>query len=624
MSEEDRSKSHGSSASGSPVDAALAPVMQTIRAGMVVGGYRLIAPIGSGGMGQVWRAVNVTVETVVRAVKVIRPEFSTHQDFQARFLREAALLSGLDHPNVLRFLDVGSVEGTLYLAMELLEGQPVDALLKEKGPLPADLVAQIGAQALAGVAAAHGRGIIHRDLKPANLFLRTDGVVKVLDFGIAKALAGDSTITQTQAASLIGTLPYMAPEFLDDVPASPASDVYAMGISLFQLSAGKLPFTASNAPASAAAAMILLQHVQKPLPDLRSIRPDLPVALVEAIEHATAKRPEGRPTAAELAVRLGALARPASIPKLPSTPTPPVTLPVAPRRRPWSWLLGVIGFCALATAVGIPVWRQLNAPATSPGASPTPRAVVIPTEDVAFKEGSEVGADAQVRDGQWGTGRYRFVPEGYFEMGCVPGDPECGWGETPPHMEKVGSFWMGLTEVTVEDYKTCRRVGLCDEPRPTSHQECNWAIPSRNFFPMNCVSWEEASKFCRGVVGGRLPTAAEWEYAAKSGQQRIYPWGNHPPDIALSVFGSPRTATAQVGTHRPGANAWGLEDLAGNVWEWTSSHFPGGSSDYQIRGGGWRSKPGELRNSTVEGAEPGRSTDDLGFRCIVPVTPTER
>ncbi len=265
-----------------------------IGSGAVLGGFRLLEVLGEGGMGVVFRAENLHAPSLIRAIKVIRPEFAARPDFRQRFLREADLMERLRHPNILRVENVVEEMGILFLVMEYLVGRTAEQLLAAKrGLLPIGEAHGIVVAALNGIAHAHQRRIIHRDLKPANIFLCSDGTVKVLDLGIAKDIGARVQLTNTGQGTP-GTPAYYAPEFLDGAPASPASDVYAMGITLFELLAGRPPFLAGGGTERQAALSLMVQNATQPIPDVRTFRSEVPEQLARVVQRATAKKISGR------------------------------------------------------------------------------------------------------------------------------------------------------------------------------------------------------------------------------------------------------------------------------------------------------------------------------------------
>lgn len=235
------------------------------------------------------------------------------------------------------------------------------------------------------------------------------------------------------------------------------------------------------------------------------------------------------------------------------------------------------------------------------------------------------------------------IPAGSFNQGCVSGDKKCDSDETPASRMELRTFSLGKTEVTARAYAKCAEAGVCSakaESRDSDMGICNWKN-GRLGHPMNCLTWDEARTFC-GWIGGRLPTATEWEYAAKAGRDIIHPWGNEPVDgtranycdkncpSALTrqehvdfqlkgkiTFGDSDgwAGTAPVGKYPRGANGWGLLDMAGNVWEMTESDYD--QDRKEMRGGGWTGTPQTLRASYRNMRTPTYWYDFIGFRCAL-------
>lgn len=248
--------------------------------------YHLDRWIASGGMGEVWQATDTLLDREV-ALKVLRREYADEALVRARFAAEARHAGALQHPNVASVLDYGEipVEGQPplpFLVMELVEGQPLSDLLAGGRALPALVAADYVAQAADGLEAAHAIGIVHRDVKPSNLLVTPQGRVKVTDFGVARA-ADSAAFTLT--GHLIGTPHYLSPEQADGGSATAASDVYALGIVLFECLSGRKPFVGETAVATA------LMHIRDPLPPLPSAVPE---RLQRIVQVATAKDPSDR------------------------------------------------------------------------------------------------------------------------------------------------------------------------------------------------------------------------------------------------------------------------------------------------------------------------------------------
>jgi serine/threonine-protein kinase len=269
--------------------------------------YELTRRIATGGMGEVWRATDTVLGREV-AVKILKAEYADDAGFRARFETEARHAAALHHPNVAAVFDFGDGEdGRPFLVMELVEGQPLSALLRPGKQMPPDQARDLLGQAADALAAAHAKGIVHRDVKPANLMVTPDRQVKITDFGIARAAAG---MALTQTGQVMGTPQYLAPEQAEGGTATSASDVYSLGVVLFECLAGRRPFT-GDSPVTTA-----LAHIREPVPDLPA---NVPGDLAAVTRRALAKNPKERfRNAAEFAA---ALRNPSSVPPL----VPPVT-----------------------------------------------------------------------------------------------------------------------------------------------------------------------------------------------------------------------------------------------------------------------------------------------------------
>jgi eukaryotic-like serine/threonine-protein kinase len=267
--------------------------------------YRIEGEIGRGGMGVVYRAVDTRLGRPV-AIKVLPNEVTGDPERQRRFLREAQSASALNHPNIVTIYEVGDDAGTTYIAMELVEGTPLDRLLTQ-GPLPVATVLDYAAQIASALAAAHGRGIIHRDIKPANIVITGDGRAKVLDFGIAKLVdlpSTEATITSvpTVAGTILGTAEYMSPEQAEGRPVDARSDIFSFGAVLYEMLTGRRPFGGSTR-----VGIITAVLRDQPAP-ARSFRADAPAAIDPILQRALAKDPSARyPDAAAMRADLAAL-----------------------------------------------------------------------------------------------------------------------------------------------------------------------------------------------------------------------------------------------------------------------------------------------------------------------------
>jgi eukaryotic-like serine/threonine-protein kinase len=272
--------------------------------GRTIQNYRIEELIGEGGMGTVYRATDILLHRPV-AVKMLHAHLLRDATFMERFRNEAVLSAQLNHPNVATLYNLLQDRNDNLMIMELVSGQTLDKLVKHQGKLSVEIAVKITMQALDGLQHAHQRGILHRDIKPANLMLTHEGVVKLMDFGIAR-LQGSTRLTRTDR--VVGTLEYMAPELLDRAEPSVQSDLYAVGVLLYELLSGKMPFEATTD-----ATLISQILTKKPIP-LRSYFAELPKNLEMVLERLFQKKPDKRyASASELKNVLANIVAPGAI-----------------------------------------------------------------------------------------------------------------------------------------------------------------------------------------------------------------------------------------------------------------------------------------------------------------------
>lgn len=246
--------------------------------------YQIIKSIGEGGMANVYLAYDTILDRNV-AVKVLRGDLATDEKFVRRFQREALSASSLSNPNIVEVYDVGEDNGEYYIVMEYVEGKHLKNLLKKRGKLTVPEVVDIVLQITNGLSVAHDSYIIHRDIKPQNILILDNGLIKITDFGIAVAM---NATQLTQTNSVMGSVHYLPPEQASGKGATLQSDIYSIGILMYELLTGKLPFKGDNA------VEIALKHLKEPMPSIRDEIPDIPQSVENIILKATAKNPKNR------------------------------------------------------------------------------------------------------------------------------------------------------------------------------------------------------------------------------------------------------------------------------------------------------------------------------------------
>ena len=313
---------------------------------LISGRYRLIGPVGDGGMATIWRALDEQLDREV-AVKLLRPQFSSDPGFAARFKQEARAAGGLSHPNIVSVYDYGTdgADGDQYIVMELVEGRDLSTILRERGALSTNDAVRVAIGVASALEVAHRKGIVHRDVKPGNILITDDGDVKVTDFGIARAVAEAS---MTVTGTTLGSVHYFSPEQARGDEVTGASDVYALGIVLFEMLTGRRPFEGDTAAA------VALKRLNEDPPTPAAIGHAVPPGLEAIVMRAMAREPADRfPDAGAFAEALRVW-----------------------RRDPDAIPPGVVGAAAAGAAVAAP---------TPPAGEPTvyiPPKVTVPADRV--------------------------------------------------------------------------------------------------------------------------------------------------------------------------------------------------------------------------------------------------
>ncbi len=393
------------------------------------GRFRILEPLGSGGMGKVYKAMQSPLDRIV-ALKVLNPEYANDKDpgFERRFFLEAAMTAKLHHPNTITVHDYGRTDdGMLYIAMEYVEGETLQAMLAKTKTIGWARALNIGGQICRSLREAHKLGIIHRDLKPANVMVLHEetgsDLVKVLDFGLVKAFAGEAlpklSPELTQAGVLLGSPLYMAPETAKG-EADPRADIYSLGVLLFQIITGKPPFTGKDS------IDIIVKHIRERAPRLKSLKPDVPDSVDLLIATCLEKEPGDRYQTMDEVLdamksivsdtgQSGAFSDPrpnitlprsassASIRRVSATgshrrPNPSIEVPIetaelqTPRRLPLPWLIAGAVVLAGAIVFGVGLWGSKPKPMPMP----VPPVALAPAVPLPRQEPAHASVDSPI------------------------------------------------------------------------------------------------------------------------------------------------------------------------------------------------------------------------------------
>jgi serine/threonine protein kinase len=615
--------------------------------GKSLGRYHILEQLGEGGMATVYKAFDTRLEREV-AIKVVRRKAFPEEKIERilkRFDREAKALAKLNHANIIPIIDSGEEDGTPYLVMGYIPGGTLKEKLKGK-PIPWQEVAQLLAPIAHALAYSHKQNIVHRDIKPSNILITENGQLMLTDFGIARVLQAEETLDLTGTGMGVGTPEYMAPEQGLGHKVDHRADIYALGIIFYEMVTGRKPFQADTPMA------VVIKQINDPLPRPTQFVPDLPKDVEKTLLKALAKDPKNRyQRMGEFALALEKLAdRQGKVVPIRRKPardrhkkTKKITIPSKTLR----WItLGLVGIALIFGASRLIDINQMAelfptstptytstatlvktaVPSATLQITSTPRITTTPTLTATPALG--VGS-TWVRPADGMTMMY--IPAGEFEMGQADGN----YGETPVHTVFLDAFWIDKNEVTNELYQKCVEAGFCEENQPELFN-----ADEGGSFGVG-MSWFHGNDYCKWV-GGRLPTEAEWEKAARGSLVgKKYPWGDILECLQGEAYGSHEEAGCKVtemGSLRlTEPNGYGLYEMAGGNWEWVFDWYnavyyynspyenPLGPIDGKtkvLRGGGG-SLADTFRVSYRGQNSPVTKSGNISFRCVVDLSPEE-
>lgn len=593
--------------------------------GQVVGRYKVGNVIGRGGMAQVYIGEQTNIKRQV-AIKVLHSYMASDETFIRRFEREVQTIANLQHPRVLPVYDFGKYEDILYIVMAYMAGGTLEEVIA-KGQLSLSETVDYTRQIAEGLDYAHRYGIVHRDLKPGNMLLDSENNLHLSDFGIAHISQSATALT---GSSVVGTPAYMAPEMFEGGELTPATDIYALGITIYEMLTGARPFVGETP------AQVMLNHLTGPIPDIQATHPEIPQTVGYVLQRALAKKPTIRyqnaislandlaeavynpgttritpinyagttqpdleaviPNTRELpitpdpAVRYRAQPEPQRVPNRPYPDLPDKQ----PRRRKGSRdsFAGIaIGVLALGLiALGV-VWLTFpelfedfsifteatptEAPVADAGEEPVPTSTSEPSPTPTIAPTTDPAAVAVPA-----TPTITSTPSPIVlaREDVVNNDDWEPIIESIANVDMalvpVGCFIMGdaggfAAEKPISEY--CIQQPFWIDVTEVTNQDFG---PTAIGFPgvrrpASGVDWFEAQEHCE-ARGGRLPTEPEWEWAARGPNSWEYPWGNTFDSNQIFYDANSSSGPGDVGT-RGGASWVGAVDMSGNVWEWSLS-----------------------------------------------------
>ena len=554
--------------------------------------YKVIESLGRGGMAEVYKVWDTQRQEHL-AAKVLREDLAHDLIFLKRFEREARTLAKLQHPNIVRFYGLEQDEMLVMMLMDYIEGESLRELIfrnRGKGLSSSEITRVIQPIATA-LHYAHQKGIVHCDLKPGNILIDKNGEVYISDFGIARHIDA-ATMTLIGA----GSPAYMAPELVRGQEPTPQSDIYSLGIVLYEmLTGGERPFTGDKTTITGSTAeKVRWEQVrlspESPRKHNKNISSEMEAVVLQCLEKKQGKRFTS--AVALLSVLVGDTGQ---LEKKPSRrmkqqaqkkdliqkrkikPTQRQSADRREKKPIWQrWYLwaGLVAATVviLLTQITLPVIEIPVPPTETPPATAiptrTPPPAHTPTSQATSTPNPNLGIGSTFISEVDGM-RMMFVPEGEFLMGS-----EDGFGdESPQHRVYLDAYWIDQTEVTNVVYKQCVNNGACDLIGSSYGDIYNNGNDYSNY-PVVNVSWYDANAYCQWV-GRRLPTEAEWEKAARGDDGRTYPWGENISCSQANYWDCNEFLnTSPVGYYGDvGASPYGAYDMAGNVWEWVADWY---------------------------------------------------
>lgn len=584
--------------------------------GKTIGKVRIEKLLARGGMAEVYLGTHLTLERPV-AIKLLHSHIEEEPTLLERFHREAKVVAGLRHPNIVQLFDFDTMDGHPYIVMEYLKGPTLANYLRglhqNNERIPLHQVARLLKGITDALDYAHGQSVIHRDIKPGNIMLHSnkrtipldqpltnDVEAVITDFGLVRIM---NAASQTASGMVSGTPAYMSPEQGRGDQTDHRTDIYSLGVVLYEMLAGRVPFEADSTLA------VIYMQINTPPPPI----PGIARAVQAVLDRALAKNPEGRyQSSREMATdffsSIGMTAEAKTMNETPvnadrteiSFKAPELPLKPAKPTRKWS-LIGAGAFsivCLLALGAGVWGLSSFSSFSSLLPSSSRPTAIVTSTapESTAAEVVPITGALPD------GAGMVQVKADAY-EVGMESTDEY----HSAPQKIELSDFWIDQYQITNDQYQKF----LTDTGTPPP---VVW--PGDANHPVRGVSWDQAVAYC-AWLNKRLPTEAEWEAAGRGpgAEPQLYPWGN---DVTAEgqALRLPDEDTYEVGTQSFNESPFGVFDMVGNVWEWVGEPYASGQENYHfLRGGRYGLPVLDLAYRLAVPPDDTRYLKYAGFRC---------
>lgn len=573
--------------------------------GKTIGKVRIDKYLAHGGMAEVYLGTHLTLERPV-AIKVLHGYIEENPDLLARFHREAKVVAGLRHPNIVQVYDFDAVDGHPYIVMEYLKGPTLSTYLRNlhnrNERIPHHQVARLLKGLTAALDHAHGQGVIHRDIKPGNILLHDKSEDISLDRPLSREVEGILTdfglvrivnaASQTASGMVSGTPAYMSPEQARGDQTDYRTDVYSLGIVLYEMLAGRVPFEADSSMS------VIYMQINEPPPPIPGISP----ALQAVMDRALLKDPDDRyQTCREMSVdfflAMGMTAEAETIIEaLPEGSLMRATALIRPKpaRRLPLWIGAGLIFLVLLFAVVFGAFRLAS------NTSSLSNSIVGQNTETA--EPATVVVATDTPDLSDAAGMVE-IPAGTYEVG----NPEVDEYHATPLTILLTGFWMDKYQITNAQYQQ-----FLEETGLTPPEV--W--PAEPNHPVRGVTWDQAEAYC-SYVKKRLPAEAEWEAAGRGpgASPQLYPWGNDPT-AGGNTFNLPDQNTYPVGGQPFNESLFGVSDMVGNIWEWVGDPYDSIPDGYRIlRGGRFGIPVLDLAYRLTVAPEDTFYIQYAGFRC---------